>query len=369
MKVLHVIPHLGSGGAERLTVDLCNRLDSLGHEVVICVLYPLEGRFSFYANQLSSSIRLYSLNKRKGAFTKACIQMWKLIRREKPDLVHTHLWALPYTFLSELLFVKGVHTVHSEANVEATNLLNKLVRIILFRTGRVKAVSVSRESHESFIRFYGIKPVLINNGRDIPNELVVTNEVRKEIDKYKSYPDSKVIVHLAHIDSVKRQLLHARVAKRLFDEGYRFTVLFIGSTAKAEYVAKVREAMPPCAFILGEKSNPLEYLKESGAFALCSQYEGLPISFLEALGVGAIPICMPLGGIPEIIVDGENGLLSNGLEENDFYAIYKRFLELTEGEAQIMRAKALESFKPYDMSTCVQKYLQLYRQIVHPSKN
>ena len=55
----------------------------------------------------------------------------------------------------------------------------------------------------------------------------------------------------------------ARVAKRLYDENYDFTLLFIGSTENEQIVSEVTQYMPPCAHILGERMNPLEYLKRS----------------------------------------------------------------------------------------------------------
>lgn len=365
MKIIQVIPHLGSGGAERLTTDLCNKLAEFGHEVILYTLYPIEGRYAFYSNQLSSSIKLRSLNKKPGTFVNACIKMFHVVRQEKPDVIHTHLWALPYTFLPELLYRKGVHTVHSEASVESTNFLNRICRKILFYTKRVIPVSISPESNDSFIKYYHITPVLINNGRNIPSNIKVSLEVHNEIQSFKHNADTRCIVHLAHIDDVKRQMLHANVIKRLYDEGYNFTTLFIGSTQNKQYVESVIKALPPCAHILGERTNPLEYLKEAGAYALCSRYEGLPISFLEALGVGSIPICMPLGGITKILKDGQNGILAKGLEENDFYEAYKRYLDMSDNECQAMSILAQKSFAPYDMDNCAESYANLYRSIIH----
>ena len=52
MKILQVIPHLGSGGAERFVVDLSNELSKQGHEVVLLTFYDLEGKYGFYKNDI-----------------------------------------------------------------------------------------------------------------------------------------------------------------------------------------------------------------------------------------------------------------------------------------------------------------------------
>ena len=51
------------------------------------------------------------------------------------------------------------------------------------------------------------------------------------------------------------------------------------------------------------------------AYALCSSYEGMPISLIEAIGVGCIPVCTPVGGIVDVVHNGENGFLSDGIGE------------------------------------------------------
>lgn len=155
----------------------------------------------------------------------------------------------------------------------------------------------------------------------------------------------------------------ARVAKRLYDENYDFTLLFIGSTENEQIVSEVTQYMPPCAHILGERMNPLEYLKEADAFALSSEYEGMPISLIEALAVGAIPVCTPVGGIPNAIVDGKNGFLSHDASETAYYEALKRFLTTDNDILRQMSENARESFSAYSMEECSKKYQQLYSKL------
>ena len=160
----------------------------------------------------------------------------------------------------------------------------------------------------------------------------------------------------------------ARVSMRLYKEGYDFTVLFIGTTIDAQSVKEVRNSMPPCAHILGERHNPLEYLKEADAYALTSVYEGLPISLLEALAAGAVPVCTPVGGITNLVIDGENGFLSEDTSEQAYYKALKRFLNTDDKTIQEMKDKAMVSFAPYSMKKCAEKYVEIYKSLTN-SKN
>lgn len=361
MKIIEIIPQLSSGGGERFTVDICNEMAKRGHEVVLCVLHTLhEGTTGFYLPQVSEKVRVISMNKRPGFDLRLFWKVLKLVKQEKPDVLHTHLRGIVYALLPLLFFVRGLHTVHNEASVEASEWLSRHIRKWLFRHKRSIPVTISEESHKSFVEFYGMDAPLIPNGRNVPQDLVVSEDVKAEMAQYRTSPDTRLIVHLAHIDKVKRQALLARVAHRLYEEGYNFSVLFIGRDTDKVYVDEVRREMPPCCHILGQRTNPLEYLKEAGAFALCSSYEGLPISLIEALGVGAVPICTPVGGIVNVITDGENGLLSTDITEDSYLEALRRYLDTPSENIALISQQAKESYKPFSMTECAAKYETLF---------
>ena len=57
MKIIQVIPHLGSGGAERFIVDLSNELVQMGNNVILLTLYDLEGEYGFYKNDINNKVK------------------------------------------------------------------------------------------------------------------------------------------------------------------------------------------------------------------------------------------------------------------------------------------------------------------------
>lgn len=363
MKIIEIVPALASGGGERFVVDLCNEL-SREHNVTLLVLHKLDGIFAFYLPQVNKRVRVVSLNKKHGADLRLFWQLYQFVKKEKPDIIHTHLRAIVYAVIPELFTIHGIHTVHSDAGKEASDKFSKWVRRLLFKTRRVTPITVSQDSHRSFVEFYGMDAKQIDNGRDIPDNLLISDAVKAEIASYKQNEQTRVIVQLAHLDDVKRQDLMACVANRLYKESYNFSVLFIGRWDSESFKQKVEEAMPPCCHILGQRQNPLEYLKEAGAFGLCSRYEGFPISLIEALGVGAIPICTPVGGVVNVIKDGENGLLSDDISEDAYYLALKRYLDMTEEQVANMRAKALQSYYPYSMKECAEKYVAVFNSLL-----
>lgn len=359
MKIIQVIPHLGSGGAERFVVDLSNELSHLGHQVVLCTLYALNGAFGFYRKEIDTNIKVVSLNKPFGFSFRTVASFFQLVRKEHPDIIHSHLGALQYSVISQVLQSKGFHTIHNEAHLEVDSSYEKMLRKIIFKFGLVTPITISNESQISFEKYYHKRAIRINNGRNIGN-ITVSREVKEEIQSYKHNNLTRVIIQLARFQEQKNIPMMARVAKRLSNEGYNFTLLFIGNTDNVQILEEVKKEMPSCAHVLGEKRNPLEYLKEAGAFALSSSFEGMPISLIEALGVGAIPICTPVGGIPDAVINGENGILSRDTSENSYYDAVKSYLEIPNQGLKTMKEKALQSYNRYSMSECAKKYVSAF---------
>lgn len=362
MKIINVIPQLASGGGERFTIDLCNALAMQGHEVFLVVFFPLDDHFGFYKNELSDKVKLISLNKKIGFDITLALRLKKIIQEIAPDVVNTHLRAMLYIPLSIITIkAKFFHTVHNTAEVEAGGLIGGAIRKLLFKAGKVTPITISPESLASFEKYYGQTAPMVFNGRDIPESLEISDGVRQEINEFKKTSTTKVLVQLARYTEVKRQDLMARVAKRLSDEGFDFIVLLIGRTEE-KILNGVNAANCHVCHVLGEKKNPLEYLKAADAFCLCSTYEGMPISLIEAMGVGAIPVCTPVGGIVNVVKNGETGFLSEDISEASYYNALKRFLMLSGNEIELMKEKVKEAYKPFTMQECASKYLELYNK-------
>lgn len=360
MKIIQIIPQLSSGGGERFTVDLCNELSYMGHDVLLVSLYPIVDT-SIFAKELTDTVRLFSFNKKKGKDLGLFLKLAKLIKRENADIVHSHLLAIDYLPLAVLLNgkTKFFHTVHSDAEKEAIGGLSEKIRRWAFGRKNITPVTISKASQQSFTKFYGFEAPLVVNGRNIPDKIQVSDDVHNEIISLKHSPNTKIIIHLARFHQVKRQDLMVRVAKRLQVDGFDFSILFIGKKHDDMY-DKMKAANCSCCHILGEKNNPLEYLAEADAYGLCSSYEGLPISLIEALGVGVVPICTPVGGIINVIKNGVNGFLSDSIEEDDYYYAMKKFLSLNKDEMTKMKEEAKKSYKPYSMHDCALNYQKLY---------
>lgn len=359
MKIVEIIPQLSSGGAERFVVDLCNEL-SKRHEVTLIVYYNIS-EYGFYVRELVKDVQLVVLNKKKGIDLFLMRKLTMIIKRINPDIVHLHTRAINYA-LPVLLGrnrIKKYMTIHSVAEKEAGNLVERMIRKYCFGNGLITPVTISMESLNSFVEYYGFNPPMIPNGRDINGNLSVSEEVLEEIDGYRNSDLTKVLVCVARLTSVKRQDLLARVVKRLSSEGYDLCVLLIGRPLERDVLDRVMAVDCKNVYMLGEKKNPMEYLKVADAFCLCSIYEGMPISLIEALGLGVVPVCTPVGGVVNII-NGSNGFLSSDTTEESYYFALKKFLDTDIDTLKKIKIQAKFSYQPYTMKECAKKYESLF---------
>lgn len=362
MKIVEILQSLGTGGAERFTVDLCNEL-AKKNDVSIITLFPLKDNLAFYKDEVSSQVAIYSINKRLGFDLKAFKNVFNLIKELNPDVVQSHLSGIIYTFLPSLFHRKPlyVHTIHSEASREANvGIVGKYIRKISFRFNNIIPITISQQTLYSFEKYYGYSCPMIFNGRDVDAKIVISDSIKNEIKKYKHSPNTRIIVNLARIFPVKRQQILAKVSKKLQDEGFDFSVLVIGLKYDHHMIEEIEKVNCTCFFMLGEKHNPLEYLKLADAFALCSSMEGMPMSIIEALGVGTIPVCTPVGGIKDIVKNGVNGFLSEDISENSYYRALKNFLLTSNARLHLMEIEALKSYTPYSMIECAANYEKLF---------
>ena len=145
------------------------------------------------------------------------------------------------------------------------------------------------------------------------------------------------------------------------------TLHLIGPVTE-EVNAKVREIagdkLDKTIFLHGRLPNPeaVKFLKSVDMVALPTYYpwEAFPISIIEAFSVGCPVLCTPVGGIVNMIKDGENGMLSHSLSVDDYYFMLKRFSCLPSEERTHMKLMASKSFIRYSIENTALEYLKIY---------
>lgn len=110
--------------------------------------------------------------------------------------------------------------------------------------------------------------------------------------------------------------------------------------------------------LLGEVSDISDLLAQVDIIALISNFEALPLSIIEGMACGKPIIASDIGGIPELVIHGENGYL---VPERNYIALAK-FLERIQ-DTEIRRGMSIKSRKMYKADFQVAKMTTQIRSL------
>ncbi len=358
MKIIQIIPTLGSGGAERFVVDLSNELTKQGHQVILCTLYNLDSNkeYAFFKENLNKNIECINLDKKLGFDSSLFLKIYTIIKKHKPQVVHSHLSTLNYLMLAALfLKVKFIHTLHSDAKKLIKNKGEYFLRKMLYSTKLVKPIGISEESLDSYHKLYKNDYAgMIYNGRALPT-INQTEDLGIEKEKYDT-----VFLHVGRYDEAKNQINLVKAFNNILKKHPKILLLIIGEGSK-EIKLELEKYKNDSVLLLGRKTNVDQYMKISDAFILPSIFEGMPISLIEAMSYGLISIVTDVGGMKNMIKDGINGMKIKGTTAENIELALLKYLNLTDREKKKITQRSESDFQEkYSIEKCAKYYIKEY---------
>ncbi|SMC95150.1 glycosyltransferase [Pedobacter nyackensis] len=361
-KIIHIIGSLTKGGAERFVVDLCNELAKEDRNEVYLVSICKDNPKDNFINDIHSDVQFISFNKERGFSFSVFLKLTRWLKNERPDIVHSHLNGFEYLtlYLLQTSNTRFFHTIHSNAEFECPNYIIKTFRKIFFRTNKVCPITISEDGSKTFRSYYHLSnDILIENGRP---DILPTIEYNHLVKKYRSNTDSFLLLHVGSITAPKNQeLLIKAVLEFNAREEKKCKLLIIGEIKDTIIYERLIQIVNNNDYIefLGGKQNVVDYLNIADAFCLSSSFEGMPISLIEALSVGCIPICTPVGGITQMISHGKTGFLSKDGSVQNYYEAIKEALYFNDPES--IKLNSMLSFKSkYTIKRSARNYSDTY---------
>lgn len=286
-KILFGITSLSFGGAERVLVDLANRLSS-EYEITILTIYS-KGELE---KQLNENIKLISLYKRPffkhNKLQKVMISLKLLFMDKPPKGYDTYIAFLegPITRLfSKIKYSKKIVWIHNDiSKVFGSGIKAKIKKSFDKKIYKKydKLVFVSEENKTDFNNQYGnnFDEVVIRNYLDY-NKVLEKAEEKVELP-YKS--ENVNILSVCRLVQQKAIDRFIKVHSDLEKEGIHSKVYIIGDGPEREKLeAQIKELNEENNFfLLGSKENPYPYIKNANYFCLLSNYEGYGMVLDEA---------------------------------------------------------------------------------------
>lgn len=364
MRILQIIYSLSSGGAERFVTDLNNELVKIdGCEVNLLILKSDRTEKNiFYKGELSDKVKFESLGIDHIDFT-IFLRLYKYIRNYKPDIVHIHLSPIILFCSFAILCMRStifIETLHNEVSkINNSNKLYYYFKKIIYNFKNVRVCAISDKNAAEFKRIYGLScDALIYNGRKKLESSIKGSLVEKEIDSYKQNSETIVVTHIARCAPQKNQDLLVDSFNKILRDQHNVILLIIGSGFDSDMGKKLKAKAEKGIFFLGEKHNVQDYLLCSDAFCLSSLYEGMPITLIEALAYGCVPLSTPVSGVTDLIRNGENGFVSADFTLHSFVQMLNNFIV---HRNEIDRQKLIDLYhEKLSIEACAQSYYKFY---------
>ena len=357
MKVMLVIPTLRAGGAESVVVSLANELSKKINTTLIVVTMFKDVETDYFVSSLDGTIELISLDIPLKSKLKVIFKLYRIFAKYKPDIVHTHLTSLFYSSIpAGLLNISLIHTVHTIPKIEFYGGRFYLVKIIVSLLNPM-FIGLTDTMGQSIANDISTNCNVIYNGaRDIGN---VSRGVNRNC------------VVVSRLDPVKR---HDFVIESFLQSASStdFELFIVGVKVPGyeDYYSKIADMVrtsPRIHLLEGlSSSKDLAQVFASAQFIiLCSKYEGLPISLLEGMSTGLIPLATPTPGLIDFFQDNNLAGLSADNNLKQFTDLLQDSFDLKQSAVMERESTSKMIFKSkYSSEKMAVNYVQEYQKII-----
>jgi glycosyltransferase involved in cell wall biosynthesis len=364
VRILLIIDHLGSGGAQHQIVTLARGMAERGHEVSCCIYYP---HLDHHKPALEAAgVRLYSLRKSSRFSLRVPLQLRRLMRKGEFQI------ALSY------LTTPSIYNILASVGTETKTIVSERLSLtpeqygaparLKFRTYRLADRIVVNSGHiaAGLMQAYpwmDDKLVVIRNGVDLERFHPGSRPVRRAGDE----------IELLAIGSV-----HARKNFAGLVEALRVLRDRFGWTPSIRWAGR-----PPTSSIdvhaleqaehlideyglrahwkwLGVRRDVAELMNDAAALIHPSFFEGLPNAICEAFASGLPVLAGRVCDNPWLIGDNERGLLFDPAEPADMARAIDQFSALDEESVELMGRRA-RRFAESELS--IEKLLDRYESL------
>ena len=316
LRLLLVESGTAVGGTERVVWELATRLPRSRWDVRLW-LSPAPG-----VDEFASALEAHGLPVTRVAEVDSrwdwpgMLRTWRQLRRERPDLLHVHHgWPAADRYLAALAETAGVPhlvvTEHIEGHAHSVAQV-RLKRRELAQAEVVTAVSATVA--DSLVRDYGVDRArvrVVPNGAELPHEeaeLAAARRVREQLGAGVLRP---LWVCAGRLEHQKGQDVLLEALAEIRRRGLEFVAVLAGDgSLRGALEERVRSlGLGGNVRFLGQVEDLGPLLAAADAVVLPSRWEGMPLVLLEALVRARPVVASAVGGVTEVVTDGEHARL------------------------------------------------------------
>ncbi len=363
MKIIHIIPNLKTGGAERLVQDICVHIyvNQLADIKLITFHKDVEIKYPFHVNIISEFKPSISSKPKKNV-----LELQSYIDDFNPDIIHSHLWETEM-LLTNITNKDSVRFSHFHDNMiqlkktlipnSKDQLTNMYERKLFLKNMDNHFISIAKNS-------------FLYAQKNLSNKLkihLLPNAINFSKFNFVGKRDLKQIrlINIGSFIKEKNQSFAVNILKNILDRGFSASLTFLGDGELKKDVEKLSTILGINKYINfhGNVSNVKEYLIESNIYLHTATSEAFGLVILEAMAAGLPVITLDGKGNRDIVVNGENGYI---FKNQDTCLFSDQIIELYEKEKlyEKISVNGQETAKMYDINNYTKKLMKLYRDSI-----
>lgn len=376
MKILHIIPNLRKGGAERLVIDIVRELVNREGTEVCLVLFRDEIAYDIddirhLVNIIPASVQLSIRHKNRYQID----ELQKFLEDFQPDIIHSHLFEAEIISRS-CFFPQARWFSHSHDRM-------KSLRNMKFKTLLSKQQLTNYYERKHLINRYkkngGNHFIAISNDIEsflkstLPHNIVKINKLENAIDSNRfnrpSLIEEKVLVQpfklisIGRLDTNKNHQFLLDCIFNLKNRGFQFHLTIVGEGyTRPKLEQKINDLeLHSEVTLAGVKDHVEELLWQSDLYVHSALTEGFGLTLIEAMAAGLPVLTLNGGGNRDLIEERKNGFL---IEEDNVEHFTEKILELVNDQTLFkdMSQYAQSFAQRYDIVPYVDNLLKLYKK-------
>jgi glycosyltransferase involved in cell wall biosynthesis len=312
LKVVHVHKMTGVSGSEQHLRILLTALDPARYAPTLLMLTtPAAIPGDYIATLTAAGVRVEQLRIRADFDP---FLLWRLtawFKRERPDIVHTHLI---HADVHGLLAARaaGVPAIVASKHNDDPFRSNAVIRAseawLARRTARVIAISER------------VREMVLSDGRIDPRRVLVipygyespVRKPRQDVRRPLGIPaDAPLLVAVGRLVRQKGHDTLIRAFQTVLRERPEARLVIVGGGPLEPDLRRLASELgvASACVLAGPRDNALDFIDEASVFVHPSRWEGFGIVLLEAMAAGKPVVATRISAIPEVVEDGRTGLL------------------------------------------------------------
>lgn len=362
MKIMYVMTDLALGGAE---IQVMRMIECLSKNNKVIFVSMMAAESEEMKNKLDNmGVTFYSMGLERGSMNiKAFLAFLKIVRKEKPDVIHSHMIHANLLLRAASPFLHKslkINTIHGEEEFAGKRkMIYRLTDYLVDYTVCCGKALYNQAIKKKIISSKRIK--YICNGLDT-NAYVFSNETRYKIRHQYGFTDEFIWITVGRLNEVKNHKYLLSEFRSL--ARYKCALVIVGDgPLRQELEQYVHKWGIANVLFMGKRDDVGELLSMADAFVLSSIHEGLPLSLQEAGAIGLPLVSTNVGGCNEAILEGKNGYLCESNVKGSLAGCMKTVMEQSIIDRNKMGIKSREIIvKKFDLSNTIDKWLGLYEK-------